>query len=255
MIDSHCHLAAPQFRDDLDAVLARAKAANIHQMICIGDTIEESERGVGLAEKYEQIFCTVGVHPHHAKTWQPEWTLRLSRLFEMHSKIRAIGEIGLDYHYDFSPRDIQRQVFREQLMLAKELSLPVVVHCREAVEDVWAIVDEIKPSSLVIHCCTEKWEDVERFVKRGYFLSFTGIATYPKSDVIRDTIRHCPLDQLMIETDAPFLAPVPHRGKRNEPAFVVEVAKCVAEIKGVPTEEIDRATTENAQRFFGLPHS
>ncbi len=266
MIDSHCHLAAPQFSDDLEAVLDRARAAGIERMVCIGDTMEESERGLEIAEKYEpahqsasgarcgapQIFCTVGVHPHCAKDWPVDGEKRLRTLVSQSDKVRGIGEIGLDYHYDLSPRDIQRSVFRVQLMLAKELSLPAVIHCREAVEDVWTIVDEIKPEKIVIHCCTEKWEDVKRFVERGYFLSFTGIATYPKSDEIRRTINECPLEQLMIETDAPFLAPIPHRGKRNEPAYVIEVAKCVAEVKGMSLEEIDAVTTKNAVKFFGL---
>ena len=260
MIDSHCHLAAPEFADDLEAVLERACAAGVSQMVCIGDTIEESERGLEIAEKYDQIFCTVGVHPHESGKWSldtktaSQFSTRddIVKLVHSSKNVRAIGEIGLDYHYDFSPRDVQREVFRDQLLIANELTLPVVVHCREAVEDVWNIVDELKPEKMVIHCCTEKWEDVRRFVERGYLLSFTGIATYSKSEEIRNTIKHCPLEQLMVETDAPFLAPVPHRGKRNEPAFVVEVATCVAEVKGVSLEELDRVTTKNAVEFFGL---
>ena len=173
-------------------------------------------------------------------------------MVEMNPKVSAIGEIGLDYHYDFSPRCTQKEVFADQLALAKMCKLPAVIHCREAVKDVWSIVRDSGVSSVVIHCCTERWEDVKGFVKLGHSLSFTGIATYPKSDEIRNTIKQCPLDQMMIETDAPFLAPVPHRGKRNEPAFVVEVAKCVAEIKGLSLADVDRATTENAVRFFDL---
>lgn len=252
MIDSHCHLAAPEFSQDIDAVIQRANAAGVDRMICIGDTMEESERGVEIAEKYDQLFCTVGVHPHHAKDWKPDNLVRIEELVRAHPKVRAIGEIGLDYHYNFSPPDVQGAVFVSQVALARRLDLPIVVHCREAVEDVWAIVREYDDLRLVLHCCTETWDDVERFVQNGFFLSFTGIATYPKSEEIRNTIKRCPLDQLMIETDAPFLAPVPHRGKRNEPAFVVEVAKCVAEIKGVSLEEIDRVTTKNAERFFGM---
>jgi TatD DNase family protein len=260
MIDSHCHLAAEQFADDVDAVIARAAAAGVTTMVCIGDTIEESEKGLHIAEKNEQIFCTVGVHPHESSKWSlvtkpaPQVSTRddILRLVRSSKKVVAIGEIGLDYHYDFSPRDVQRDVFRTQLHLANELRLPVVVHCREAVEDVWTIVNELKPEKLVIHCCTEKWSDVKRFVDRGYLLSFTGIATYPKSDDIRETIKQCPLEQMMIETDAPFLAPVPHRGKRNEPAFVIDVAKCVAEIKRLSLQDVDKATTRNAVEFFSL---
>lgn len=252
MIDSHCHLASDQFDADLDAVIARANAAGIATMVTIADTITEAEKCIAIAEKYEHIFCTVGVHPHEAKSWRPEDVQTLRAMHASSKKIKAIGEIGLDYHYDLSPRDVQRSVFREQLFIANALELPVVVHCREAVEDVWSIVDELKPKTLVLHCCTEAWNDVERFVERGYLLSFTGMVTYKNAAVIRDTVKRCPLEQLMIETDAPYLAPVPYRGKRNEPAFVVEVAKTVAEIKGLSLKEIADATARNAERFFAL---
>lgn len=262
VIDSHCHLADPQFHSDLDAVIARALAAGVDRMICIGDMIEEGGKAVELAEKHEQIFCAIGVHPHHSslvdKTDQRfsaqngDWLKQVAELVRSSGKVRAIGETGLDYHYDFSPRGVQLEVFRKQLLLARELSLPAVVHCRKAVEDVWKLVDEIKPQNLVIHCCTEKWSDVEKFVERGYMLSFTGIATYSKSEEIRNAIKRCPLEQLMIETDAPFLAPVPYRGQRNEPAFVAEVAKCVSEIKEMSLKQIEDETEKNAVRFFGL---
>ena len=253
MIDSHCHLADAKFKEDLHEVVARAHAAGVQRMVTIGDSIEESERCVRIAEEFESVFCTAGVHPHVSKQWKDGDADRLRSLLTSSTKIVALGEIGLDYHYDFSPRETQRSVFREQLILANELKLPVVVHCREAVEDVWAIVDELKPSALVLHCCSERWEDVERFVERGYLLSFTGMITYPKTEHVRETVRACPLDRLMIETDAPYLAPVPHRGKRNEPAFVAEVARHVAEIKGLSIQDVDHATTQNAVRFFRLP--
>ncbi|MBI2636216.1 TatD family hydrolase [Candidatus Peregrinibacteria bacterium] len=256
-------MADPQFSSDLDAVIARALAAGVNRMICIGDTIEESGKAAELAEKNEHIFCTVGVHPHHSSLIEKtdpqfsakngDWLKRVAELVRSSRKVRAIGETGLDYHYDFSPRGVQREAFRKQLLLARELHMPAVVHCRKAVEDVWKLVDEIRPQNLVIHCCTEKWSDVEKFVDRGYMLSFTGIATYPKSGEIRNTIGRCPLAQLMIETDAPFLAPVPHRGQRNEPAFVVDVAECVAEIKEISLKQVEDETTKNAVKFFGLP--
>ncbi|MEK7590875.1 MAG: TatD family hydrolase [Patescibacteria group bacterium] len=252
MIDSHCHLADKAFTKDLALVLERAKTAGVETMITIADRLDEAERCIALAKTYPQIFATVGVHPHAAKDWKPDDATRLRSLARSHPKIRAIGEIGLDYHYDFSPRDAQRKVFETQLKIAQELKMPVVVHCREAVDDVWSIVSEMKPKSLVLHCCTEKWEDVERFVSEGYFLSFTGIATYPNAEVVRRTIGHCPLEKLMIETDAPYLAPVPHRGKRNEPAFVVEILKLVAQIKKIPVAEAERATSDNAKWFFAL---
>lgn len=257
MIDSHCHLADKQFAHDLDAVIEWAGVAGVRRMVTIADSLEESEKCVVLAEKYAQIFCSVGVHPHRAKECGADSDERLRELVRSSGRVRALGEIGLDYHYDFSPRDVQRKVFREQLELAKELAMPVVVHCREAIEDVWAMVDAVRPAKLVLHCCTERWEDVRRFVDRGYMLSFTGIATYPKSEEVRRTIEMCPLEQMMVETDAPYLPPEALRAKggrrvRNEPAYVMEVAKCVATVKGVSLEEVDRVTTENAVGFFGL---
>lgn len=252
MIDSHCHLADAQFKDDLDDVLARAKKAGIDTMITIADSLGEAEQCIAIAERHPHIFATVGVHPHNAKGWKKGHADRLKELINSSKKVRAVGEIGLDYHYDHSPRGDQRAVFLEQLTISRELGLPAVVHCREAVKDIETIIREVEPLQVVIHCCTEKWEDVEWLVKLGHFLSFTGIATYPSSHDIRETIKRCPLSQMMIETDAPYLAPVPHRGKRNEPAYVAEVAKKIAEIKGISVAEVDAATTKNAMEFFGL---
>lgn len=253
MIDSHCHLADPQFSTDLKDVLSRARKANVSPLMCIADSLDEAERCIKIATTEPDVFCTVGVHPHHAKEWKHGDGDRLKTLVMSSSKVKAIGEIGLDYHYDFSPRETQGEVFANQLTIARDLDLPVVVHCREAIEDIWAIVRDSGTRKLVLHCCTEKWEDVEPLVDDGFFLSFTGIATFPASDVIRDTIRRCPLERMMIETDSPYLAPMPYRGKRNEPAFVVEVAQAIAAIKGLSLEEIDSVTTKNAVEFFGLP--
>lgn len=252
MIDSHCHLADPQFADDLDEVLARAKKAGITQMVTIADSLLEAKKCIEIAEKHAHVFATVGVHPHNAKEWKRGDGDALKEMVEHSKKVKAIGEIGLDYHYDHSPRGDQRAVFLEQLTLSRELGLPAVVHCREAIDDVQRIVREVEPLQLVLHCCTEKWEDVEWLVNLGHLLSFTGMATYPKLKEIHDTIRHCPLNRMMIETDAPYLAPVPHRGKRNEPAYVVEVAKAIADIKGVSVEEVEETTTKNAEQFFGI---
>jgi TatD DNase family protein len=252
MIDSHCHLVAPEFDADRDSVIARALSAGVTTLITIADAVDEIQKGQHLAEKYDHIFYTAGVHPHHAKMVDLSRDLPVIRSFAEHPKCTAIGEIGLDYHYMNSEKDVQKAVFQAQLELAKELDLPAVVHCREAVEDVWSIVERVNPEKLVIHCCTEQWEDVKTFAEKGYVLSFTGIVTYPKAEDIRETVRRCPLSQLMVETDAPFLAPVPHRGKRCEPMHVVDVARKIAEIKGVSFEEVDRITTENAREFFGL---
>jgi TatD DNase family protein len=251
MIDSHCHLADAQFAD-LEAVLERAKAAGVEHVISIADTLAEAERCIRIAEAHPQLFATVGIHPHTAKEWQEGDDERIRTLVASSPKVKAIGEIGLDYHYDHSPRDIQRDVFGTQLLLAKELNLPAVIHCREAVEDVRKIIEEVRPIKAVIHCCTEVWADVAPLVDRGIFLSFTGIATYPTAVDIRKTIEMCPLSKMMIETDAPYLAPVPHRGKRNEPAYVLEVAKLIAKVKNIPLAEVDSVTSRNAMAFFAL---
>jgi TatD DNase family protein len=254
MIDSHCHLADKQFSKDLDDVLKRAKEAGIDRMIAIADSLREAEDCIKLAEKYPQIFATVGVHPHHAKDWKRGDGEIIKEMVSSSPKVRAIGEIGLDYHYNHSPKSDQRAVFLEQLTLSRELGLPAVVHCREAIKDVEAIIREVEPLQVVLHCCTEKWEDVSWMIELGHFLSFTGIATYPSSADIKHTIKECPLEYMMIETDSPYLAPVPHRGKRNEPAYVAEVAKTIAHIKKLDIEEVDATTTKNAVEFFGLPH-
>lgn len=252
MIDSHCHLADPQFAGELDDVLERAKKAGVLQMVTIADSLAEAEKCLEIATKYDHIFCTAGVHPHNAKDWKAGDGEVLKALIASSKKMKAVGEIGLDYHYDNSPRDQQRGVFLEQLTIARELALPAVIHCREAVEDIKTIVEEVEPLQMVIHCCSETWDDISWAVELGHFLSFTGIATYPASHAIRETIKQCPLKQILIETDSPYLAPVPHRGKRNEPAYVAEVLKCIAEIKGMSIEEADRATTQNTVEFFGL---
>ena len=251
MIDTHCHLAAKEFDADREEVIVRARAAGVGKLIVIADSLEESRAALALAEGEEGIFCTVGVHPHNASSWR-QGDQAAFRELAGNAKVVAIGEVGLDYHYDFSPHDVQKRVCEEQLILAKELALPAVVHSREALDDIWSILERVKPPKAVLHCCTEPFGAVARFLDAGYALSFTGIATYPKSQEIRETIRQCPLSQLMIETDAPYLAPLPHRGKRNEPAYVIEVAKCVAQMKGLSLQEVEKVTTENAVRFFGL---
>ena len=252
MIDSHCHLADKKFAADVDAVIERAKAVGIDTMITIADSLEEADECIAIAEAHENIFATVGVHPHHAKDWQGSDVARIRDLVTKSKKAKAIGEIGLDFHYDFSPRDVQQRAFQEQLALAKEIGLPVVIHCREAIHDLKEIIKQVGAKNIVMHCCTEKWDDVKDLVAEGAFLSFTGMITYANAQTIRDTVKECPLNQLMIESDSPYLSPQAQRGKRNEPAFVVEVAKAVAEIKGISLEEVAAATTQNAIKFFRL---
>ncbi len=236
----------------MDAVIERANEAGLTNMMTIADTMEEGLTCQKIAEKYDHIFYTAGVHPHHAKEFDFEKDLPALRTHSSHKKCRAIGEIGLDYHYMNSPKDIQQRVFEAQLALAKEGHLPAVVHTRESIADTWTIVKHVQPKKIVLHCCTEKWEDVKKFVDAGYLLSFTGIITYPKSADLRDTVKMCPLESMMIETDAPYLAPESKRGQRNEPAFVKEVAECIASVKGIDLSEVDRVTSQNAVEFFGI---
>lgn len=252
MIDSHCHLADAQFDADRDAVIARACEAGVTRLVVVADSVPEARRCAGIAGGNDRIVFTVGVHPHHAKDWKPAQLDEMEALLQLPRAV-AVGEIGLDYHYDFSPREVQREAFRAQLLLAKERNLPAVLHCREAIADVRTIIEEIDAGPFVLHCCTETWDDVAWVVERGSLLSFTGIATFPKSEVIRETIRRCPVQSMMVETDAPYLAPIPHRGKRCEPAHVMDVARFLAGEKGIELEEFDRRTTKTAGAFFGLP--
>lgn len=252
MIDSHCHLADKAFANDVLEVIARAHHAGVQRMICIADSLEEAERCIEIADTHEGISATVGIHPHNAKHVKGEDWIRMEEMLGKHKKICAIGEIGLDYHYDFSPRNVQQDVFRVQLRMAEERHLPAVIHCREAIADLKSILNEHAPKKFVLHCCTEKWDDVSDLVDKGHYLSFTGMATYPKAKEIHETIRQCPLSHMMIETDAPYLAPEKFRGKRNEPAYVKEVTRAIAELKGISMEEVADATEKNAIEFFRL---
>lgn len=249
VIDSHCHLADKAFDADRDAVIERAFAAGVTAMVAVADSLPEAEKCLQLAKAYDRIVATVGVHPHHAKDWKQG---DLEVMKAMLANANAVGEIGLDYHYDFSPRDTQRDVFRAQLTLAKELHLPAVVHCREAIADVRAIVEEVDAGPFVLHCCTEKWTDVEWILERGSLLSFTGLATFPKSTDIHETIRNCPIESMMVETDAPYLAPIPHRGQRCEPMHVIDTARFVAAEKGVSLGQFGQIVDRTTVAFFGM---
>lgn len=253
MIDAHCHLAAPEFADDREAVLRRAFAAGVHTMIVVGDTLEESAKAIELATASTHVFATAGIHPHHASSWNDDTERDLRLLLSSGNRVKAVGEIGLDYHYNFSLPDVQRIVFERQLWIARELSLPAVVHCRDAISDVQAILDRVRHPRIQLHCCTEAWDDVAPLVEASHFLSFTGIVTYPNATAVRDTVRHCPLAQMMIETDSPYLAPVPHRGKRNEPAYVAEVLRAVATIKGMDITQVETELDTATRTFFDLP--
>jgi len=253
LVDSHCHLDSEQFNDDRDAVIERALAAGVEYMVAIGsgDGPPDLEAGVRLADRYPFIYATVGVHPHDAAKATGETYLRLSELTR-HAKVVAIGEIGLDYHYDHSPRDLQREVFVEQMRIAGDAQKPIVIHTRAAWEDTIALLrDHWTPTGLggIIHCFSEGPREAKEAVAMGFHISFAGIVTFPKASAIQEAARITPAGRLLVETDAPYLAPVPKRGKRNEPAYVVETARKLAELRGVTPEGIAQTTTDNWRRL------
>jgi TatD DNase family protein len=256
LIDSHAHIDFPQFAEDRDAMLERARAAGVSTLLAIGTGPgpEKLDAALPFAEQHDWIFATVGIHPHEAKEVTPQHLDQLAALAQ-HPKVIAWGEIGLDYFYDHSPRDIQDKVFRDQLALARQAKLPIIIHCRDAWSDCLNILDEVwRPTGLggILHCFTSTLEDAHRGIAMGFLISFAGNSTYPKTQNLRDVAKALPLENILIETDAPYLAPQAYRGKRNEPAYVGEVAKAIANVRNLRTEEVASATAANFRRFFGL---
>ena len=249
-IDSHCHLDSADFDSDREAVIERALAAGVERMVAIGtgNGPPDLEAGIRLADAHEALYATVGVHPHDAAKANDETFRRIEALLK-HSRVIAVGEIGLDYHYDFAPRDVQRSVFKQQLEIARAGGKPVVIHTREAWEDTLAILREHAAAG-VMHCFTGGPENARAALHLGFYLSFGGIVTFPKAAEVQQAAREAPLERILIETDAPYLAPVPNRGKRNEPAFVVHTAHKIADLRGQTLDEIARATTHNFERLF-----
>lgn len=246
-IDSHCHLAWEKFKEDLPQVLERAKEAGVEGVIVIGagEGFEGNQRAVDLAGRHPNLWSTVGIHPHDALQ-----TGDLKSLVAQ-PKVVAIGETGLDYHYDHSPRAIQQKRFAEQIALAKELYLPLVIHSREAWEDTVAMV---KASGVrgVFHCFGGSWAQAKQALDLGFYVSISGIVTFKKAGDLAEVVAKLPLDKILVETDAPYLAPVPHRGKRNEPSFVKYVGEKIAEIRGEPVEKISAAVLNNTKQLFQI---
>ena len=255
LIDSHAHLDDLRYDTDRDNVLQRAQTAGIEAIVTIGCDLATSQTAVALAHAHPNIFATIGVHPHEAKEIGEGW-YESFRSLAQHPKVVAYGEIGLDYHYDHSPREIQRQRFREQIHLARELALPLVIHTREAQEDTVMILREEGAVDVggVFHCFSGDMWLAKDALDLGFYLSFSGVLTFKNATMLRDIAKTVPLDRLMVETDCPYLAPVPYRGKRNEPAYVQYVAETLAEIRGNGSvESIARATVENTKRVFRIP--
>jgi TatD DNase family protein len=254
LVDSHCHLDDEKFDADRDVTIERARAAGVERMMAIGtgDGPPDLEAALRLARQREFVYATVGVHPHDAAKATPEIFERLTEL-AAEPKVLAIGEIGLDYHYDFSPRDVQRRVFAQQLELAAVACKPIVIHTREAWQDtLWVVREHGLPFGGIMHCFTGGPKEAGEALKLGFHLSFGGILTFPKADDVREAAAVTPEDRLLVETDSPYLAPVPHRGKRNEPAFLVEIARRLAELRATSLEHIAALTTQNFNRLFKL---
>jgi TatD DNase family protein len=248
LVDSHVHLDDSKFDADREAVIERALAAGVERMMAIGTGggPPDLETAIRQAERHVFIFATIGVHPHDASKATPETFARLREL-AAHPKVLAIGEIGLDYHYDFSPREVQRAVFRQQLEIAAEAGKPIVIHSREAWADTMELVGQAR--SGILHCFTGDPQQAREALDLGFHLAFGGVLTFPNAEAVREAARITPEDRLLVETDCPYLAPIPHRGRRNEPAFVVEVARRLAEVRGSTLDEIAEQTTRNFERL------
>jgi TatD DNase family protein len=256
LIDSHAHIDGPQFADDREVMLARARAAGVSTILAIGTGPgpEKLDAALPFAEAHDWIYTTVGIHPHDAKEVTPAHLETLAALAK-HPKVIAWGEIGLDYFYDHSPRDVQERVFRQQMDLARAAKLPIITHCRDAWDDCLRILGDVwKPTGLggILHCFTSTLDHAQKGLDMGFLVSFTGNISYPKAQSIRDVAKALPLSNILIETDSPYLAPQPHRGKRNEPAYVLEVAKALANVRDLELSEIAAKTTETFRRFFRL---
>ena len=260
-LDSHCHLFDSSFDEDRDAILARADEAGLRYLLTMGTNPLEMEQSLALAEEHDHIYVSAGLHPHEAEDFTEELYQQFLAGYS-HPKMIGVGEIGLDFWYDNSPRDQQEEVFRRYLRLALEIDKPVIIHLRDpkngpasASQAYSRIMAEEDPENRlrgIIHCFSHSYQFAEENIERGFLISFPGIATFPKASELRDVARRIPAENILVETDCPYLAPVPHRGKRNEPSFVVETAKTIADARGISHETMDRIVTENFERLFRI---
>lgn len=257
-VDSHAHIDGPEFDVDRDEVIQRAQSAGVTAILNVGTGDPHSgafERAVELGRKHLNLYTAIGTHPHDARFYDDAAEEKTKSLLQSGERVLAWGEIGLDFHYDNSPRDVQINAFRRQLHAARDLNLPVIIHTREAeAETIEILKSDYGDASRrgVFHCFSGSADLAKHALELDFMISFSGIVTFKKAEELRNIVRGVPLDHLLIETDCPYLTPVPHRGKRNEPAYVVETARCLAEIHGLPIEELAHITTENFTKFFGL---
>ncbi len=254
LFDSHCHLESENFQNDLPQVMQRMAQAGVRRCVLAGSDLETSRHIVALARKHEGMYGAVGVHPHEARTWTDETEAELERML-VQPRVVAVGEIGLDYFYDLSPREKQREVLIRQLDLARRMNVPAVFHVRDAHGDMLEVLRQRrgKLPAGVMHCYSGSVESAREYLDLGFYLSFAGPVTFKKANKLQEAAHFCPADRLLVETDSPYLAPVPMRGKRNEPAFVYYVAEMVAQLRGVSTEELADTAARNACRLFGIP--
>jgi TatD DNase family protein len=256
LLDSHCHLEPKDFGDEREQVIERARQAGVTRLVCIGSgaSLDEVRNAVALAESHPDLWAAVGIHPHDAARIPDGALGEIERLATSHPRVVAVGETGLDYHYDHSPPEAQKQALRDFAGIARRANKPLSLHIRDAHDDALAILTEAG-SRGVVHCFTGNLDEAKRWVALGFSISFSGIVTFKSAGTIREAAAWVPLDRLLVETDCPYLAPVPMRGKRNEPAYLVHTARFLADLRGVPLEALARATTENARSLFQLPFS
>lgn len=258
LIDSHCHLQRKTYGDELEAVIDRAAAAGVGQMVTIGSagSLAVCHEAIALAEADRRVFATVGFHPHEARAVTDEAVAEVEALAR-HGRVVAVGEIGLDYHYDYSPRSAQNDAFRRFVDVARRVGKPIVIHNRESDADCIEVFRQERLHEVggVVHCFTSSWELARTALDAGFYIGFTGIVSFKSAEEVRDVLRRVPRDRIVIETDCPYLAPLPHRGRRNEPAWVTHVAEAVAMTLDAPIPEVRASTTANARRLYGLPES
>ena len=252
MIDTHCHLNDPKFDGELDTIVANFLASGVDKSICIGCCIESSKDCIAIAEKYENVYCTVGVHPSDCDKYDEQELENM--LNSNNKKIVAIGEIGLDYYWSKDDKEKQKQVFESQIKLAIKHKLPIVIHCRDAFGDTLEILQKYTPLKYgaVMHCYSGSLEFANQIIKMGLYISFTGSVTFKNAKNLHNVAKNIPIDKFFFETDSPYLTPEPNRGKRNEPKYVLDVARFVADLRGIPAEDLIKITDETAKKFFKI---